>query len=88
MALFYDQVPRLTLFYYIRLVIYEDDACPSYKVPWSATPSGWDNIHDDFVEECSEKGEEAASIVELVETQFPVLGSVPLKWIQHKMQQD
>jgi len=55
-AFLYDQAPGLTLFYHIGQIIYGNDAYPFYKVPSSATPFGWKNIYDDFVEEYCDGG--------------------------------
>ena len=49
-------------------------------------PAGWLPVHDTFVKDLAQKGEDARSITILIETEYPGLqGRVAVEWIKTKM---
>lgn len=52
----------------------------------SCKPSGWLPVHDVFVKDLAKKGEDAKSVMILLETEFPSLqGKVGMEWLRKRM---
>jgi hypothetical protein len=50
-----------------------------------AAPKGWTAAHEAFLRNCAKNGEDARTIVILLEAEFPKLGKIAESFVKAKM---